>query len=107
MILVIGGAFQGKTAFVKNKFNADEAKIYNNFHLKIRECMEKGGDIGEITKTALLFDYIISDEVGSGIVPIDKFDRDLRENIGRELCKIAAKADEVWRGVCGVGLRIK
>lgn len=107
MILVIGGAFQGKTEFAKNKFNADDTAIYNGFHMKLRECMKNSGDISEITERAKNFKIVISDEVGSGIIPIDKFDRDWRENVGRELCRLAAYADEVWRVSCGMGQRIK
>ena len=105
MILVIGGAFQGKRDFVKNKFG--EAEVFENFHLKVRECMKNNGDVSELTANAVKYDIVISDEVGSGIIPLDKFDRDWRELVGRELCKIAAKADEVWRVNCGIGQRIK
>ena len=105
MILVIGGAFQGKRDFVKNTFG--EAEIFENFHLKVRECMKNNGDVSELTAKAAEYDIVISDEVGSGIIPLDKFDRDWRESVGRELCKIAAKADEVWRVNCGIGQRIK
>ncbi|MBR6399965.1 MAG: bifunctional adenosylcobinamide kinase/adenosylcobinamide-phosphate guanylyltransferase [Firmicutes bacterium] len=107
MILVIGGAFQGKTEFAKSRFCADEAEIFNAFHLKIRETMKNGGDISAVTESAKKFKIVISDEVGSGIIPLDKFDRDWRETVGRELCKIAACADEVWRVSCGMGQKIK
>ncbi|MBQ9518709.1 MAG: bifunctional adenosylcobinamide kinase/adenosylcobinamide-phosphate guanylyltransferase [Firmicutes bacterium] len=107
MILVIGGAFQGKTEYVKNTFNAGETEVFNAFHLKIRETMENGGDVLKITETAKSFKYVISDEVGSGVIPLDKFDRSWRETVGRELCKLAAEACEVHRVVCGVGRRIK
>ena len=50
---------------------------------------------------------IICDEVGSGIVPLDSFEREYRERLGRLLCEIAAKAERVERIVCGIGQRIK
>ena len=50
---------------------------------------------------------IISTEIGYGVVPMDKGDRELRETVGRTCCYIAKKADEVVRVVCGVGNRIK
>ena len=49
----------------------------------------------------------ISTEIGYGVVPMDKGDREWRETVGRTCCYIAKKADEVVRVVCGVGNRIK
>lgn len=50
---------------------------------------------------------IISDEIGSGIVPMDAFERAWREETGRELIRLAAKAESVVRVVAGIGQRIK
>ena len=33
---------------------------------------------------------IICEEVGNGIVPLDSFEREYRERLGRLLCEIAA-----------------
>ena len=68
--------------------------------------MESGGDISAVTEQAKKFKVIISDEVGCGVIPLDKFDREWRECVGRELCGLAADADEVWRVNCGIGQRI-
>ena len=50
---------------------------------------------------------ITSDEVGLGIVPLDRKVREWREATGRALCRIAAEADEVYRVSCGIGMKIK
>lgn len=50
---------------------------------------------------------VVSNELGYGVVPMDKFDRDYRETVGRACTCIAARSDEVVRVVCGIGLRIK
>ena len=50
---------------------------------------------------------VITDEVGNGIVPIDKTERDFREWIGRVQVLLAKEADEVIRVICGIGHRIK
>ena len=62
----------------------------------------------EITKL-INADYkvITSDEVGLGIVPLDRKVREWREATGRALCRIAAEADEVYRVSCGIGMKIK
>lgn len=50
---------------------------------------------------------ILCDEVGMGIVPIEKQERVWRELVGRACCLIAHRADEVVRLVCGIPQTIK
>jgi len=50
---------------------------------------------------------IVTDELGCGIVPMEKRDRLWREMTGRICTCLAAKADEVTRVVCGIGTRLK
>jgi adenosylcobinamide kinase/adenosylcobinamide-phosphate guanylyltransferase len=50
---------------------------------------------------------IVTDEIGYGIVPVDKAEREYREVAGRICTRLAAEADEVYRVICGIGTRIK
>lgn len=50
---------------------------------------------------------IICDEVGYGVVPIDKKERLYREAVGRLLCFLAQKAESMERIIGGVPLKIK
>ena len=50
---------------------------------------------------------IISDEGENGIVPMDAFDREYRDRLGRILISLAKEADEVVRVICGIGQKIK
>ncbi|MCD7833739.1 MAG: bifunctional adenosylcobinamide kinase/adenosylcobinamide-phosphate guanylyltransferase [Lachnospiraceae bacterium] len=50
---------------------------------------------------------IVSNELGYGIVPMEKEDRLWREAVGRICTGLAAKADEVVRVICGMGMRLK
>ena len=50
---------------------------------------------------------IICDEIGCGLVPVDAFEREYREAAGRICTVLAEHADEVYRVVCGIGMRIK
>ncbi len=50
---------------------------------------------------------IVTNELGYGIVPIDRFDREYRELDGRICTCLAARAQEVVRVVCGMGVVIK
>ena len=62
---------------------------------------------GRSTPGAAADRVIVMDEVGSGIVPMEKADRLWREACGRCGCMIAARADRVIRLVCGIPTIIK
>ncbi len=109
MILIIGGAFQGKNEFAKKKFGVCFERIFDDFHIKIKEYIINGKNGNELINKIFNgeFDIIISDEIGCGIVPVDKYERLWREETGRMLCDIAERCDEVWRVCCGIGIKIK
>ena len=50
---------------------------------------------------------LICDEVGCGLVPVDAFEREYRETVGRICTALANRADRVDRVVCGIGTQIK
>ena len=52
-------------------------------------------------------EIVTMDEVGCGIVPLDKRERDYREAVGRAGQILAAHADTVYRMICGVPVQIK
>lgn len=122
MILFVGGAFQGKKDCVQGMFGVTEESILNgaeegrdfaaidHYHLRIRKQMEQGLDpVGEL-ETLLQENpevILLCDEVGQGIVPMEKADRDYREAVGRTMCVAAQKATEVYRVICGIAQRIK
>ena len=122
---VIGGTAQGKLKYVLDKnnltkedvcngeecdYNNINKKILYNFHLLCKrllkdkinilsfvdELLEKNNDI-----------IIISNEIGYGIVPLDKEERIWREETGRACTKIARKATIVTRVMAGIPINIK
>lgn len=133
-ILVVGGAFQGKGDFVKHQYKIKKQDmvcslpmlmeaiederypiVINGLHAIIGEAVRKQEDIGFFTAW-LQKDYggfwegswiIISDEIGCGVVPVSKEERQIREQTGRLLCKISAQADQVFRVICGIPTQIK
>ncbi len=110
MELYVGGYAQGKTEYVKRTHPGQEERMKDGFHLWIRQLMEEGKDPEEETEIFLEKNpdaIIICDEIGNGIVPVDAFEREFRERLGRILIKIAARADRVERVICGIGQRIK
>lgn len=111
MVLVVGGAFQGKKEYVKNNYNQEYALI-DNYHLLIRQQMIEGKDplkeaVSLVKKNAGRKLIIICDEVGCGVVPMEAFERRYREMVGRICCYFAGEASEVIRVVAGIGTRIK
>ena len=126
MILITGGAFQGKKAYAMETFSLDESMmadgescswedIYKargifHFHSYIRRALEEGRELKTLAEDLTLRNpeaVIVVNELGSGVVPIDAFDRNYRETTGRICCELAQKAREVHRVVCGIGMVIK
>lgn len=130
MILIIGGSFQGKEEFAKKLIGQQKGGEENweqlvcrgdepwqkalekpclvNFHgfiRQLKETEEAEKFLCQVLKSEPLL--ITMDEVGCGIVPLKKEERDYREAVGRAGQKLAAAAREVWRVQCGILVRIK
>ena len=50
---------------------------------------------------------IVCNELGCGVVPMERSDRAWREKTGRLLCELAKQAPEVYRVTAGIAVRIK
>lgn len=128
MILVVGGAFQGKLEFARtlkrggvmlerilDGENLDESRIasadvVNRFHLYLRLLLKQGRDVMEAVQSLLRQNpdvILVAAEVGCGVVPMDAFDRQYRETVGRVCCMLAKEARAVYRVTCGIGVPIK
>lgn len=108
MKLYIGGAYQGQYELALKENPG--AEVLNAFHESVREAVNEGRDPREFAKEICKKKpdaVIVADEVGSGIVPIERTERAFREAAGRALCVIAQEASSVTRVVCGIGVRIK
>lgn len=134
MKLVIGGYAQGKLGYVMQHFSiekgnvvdmADEKKLLDrdiekkddeapivlyHFHIWVKNELAEGNH-PEVKLEELIRQFpdciIVSDEIGNGIVPMDAFDRECRDRLGRILINLAKEADEVVRVICGIGQKIK
>ena len=126
MKLIIGGAFQGKSAAAKEMFPGmdwcdgrtcgmeDIFTCGGIFHLEayIRRRLKEAPDMEAESFVNLLEEknpqvVLVSDEVGCGLVPVDAFDRKYRELTGRICTCIAERADTVIRVVCGIPTVLK
>lgn len=109
MIFITGGAGQGKYSYATKQFGG-EKKIINHYHKRVEEQLKKGLNPMEEVKRFLEEekpDIVISDELGCGLVPIEKEERNFRECSGRVSCYLAGQAQTVIRVLCGIGEKIK
>ncbi len=124
MILVVGGAYQGKLAYAQEKYpdiswadgrTCSEKDLQgcggiHHFHAYVERLLKAGEQVrtlaGEIADTNPDI-VIVCDELGCGIVPADAFEREYREKTGRVCTELAVYADKVYRVVCGIGQLIK
>lgn len=123
MMLIIGGAYEGKTEYAKAIGISDicdgetagfeeikKHKCVKNYQMLVKRQLEAG--IDSLNEAEKLFDecpdiVIISTEIGCGIVPIEKSERIWRETVGKVCCFIAAKSEKVIRISCGIASVIK
>ena len=123
MILVTGGAFQGKTDYVRRQIgcavtdgtkctfdDARHAPCIKNYQVLVRRLAESGIDPIAFTKTLCAENpacTVILDEIGCGIIPLEKGERIWREQVGQCGCILAEHADAVVRLVCGIPTTLK
>lgn len=124
MILVFGGAYNGKKDFIKEKFNINEQDIFYcsdgeiDFSKKVicglhkftyNNTLKNKSSLEYIKENINLFKdkIIISDEISSGIVPLKKEDRMWREETGRCLQYLSKESSCVYRVFCGISTIIK
>ncbi|MCR5755118.1 MAG: bifunctional adenosylcobinamide kinase/adenosylcobinamide-phosphate guanylyltransferase, partial [Acetatifactor sp.] len=109
MILIVGGAYQGKTGYAKDQFGA-EYTIVDDYHLLVKNQLEQG--LNPMEEAEHFYEKImqkhtdektvvITAEQGYGVVPVDAFERNYREQAGRVNCYLARQAKSVIRVICG------
>ena len=122
MVLLIGGAYQGKTAYAKQTYGLRDADIFTcegetlNLsapclrHLErfARACVRAGKEPGDVLAGLDLHGKILICEcISCGVVPMDAETREWREAVGRMNAALAAQADAVTRIFCGLPMELK
>ncbi len=124
MILIIGGAYQGKKEYAMNNYDIDERAVFGSddindiftsamipdYHLLVKKMMADNIDPIDMTKRLCSENkevILTMNEIGCGIVPMDKCEREWRENVGRCGCILAEKAEKVIRIICGIPTFLK
>ena len=126
MVLITGGAYQGKVDFAVDKFNVSRKDIYTCTRDKV-ELPEGAGIINNVEelvwacfandrdplkylaarKSRWNKSVMIVNDISCGIVPMDKNERIFREAVGRTTMYLAQEAIAVVRVFAGIGKRLK
>ncbi len=127
MILIFGGAYQGKLEYAKEHWNfsdedvffCDESltidlskKVICGLEKFVYACVLEGAEAKDVLKSCddenpLREKIWIVDDISQGVVPIDPDRRAWRESVGRTLLWLGKESDEVHRVFCGLGQRLK
>lgn len=124
MKMVLGGAHQGKRRYAEALYGSLEwvdgstcsfeelYKCEGIFHFEeyIRRLMQENrclegleGSVAERNKGLV----IVTNEIGCGLVPVNSFEREYREQAGRICTRLAALCERVDKVVCGLGTKLK
>ena len=125
MILIFGGAYQGKLEFAKETFAVNDSDVFfcneekdidwsskvicdmdKTFLRHVREGLESKDVLADHLEE-LKEKILIVNDISQGIIPMDKDLRDWREMTGRAMLYLSKEADEVYRVFCGLGNKIK
>ncbi len=123
MILITGGAYAGKTDYVKKRYgceiingeqcsfgNVFTAECVSNFHILVKRLIENKIDVISFTEQLCRDNkklIVITNEIGCGIIPHEKSDRFWREQAGRAGCIVAENSEIAVRLCCGIATVIK
>lgn len=126
MKLIIGGAYQGKLEYVQRTYPeetmrcadgmyADAAEIeaaqcIYHYEAWIRRLLEQDAEPVAYTEALLAMcgtKIIVMNEIGNGIIPLERAERRWREAVGKTGCYLAEQSECVERIVCGIAQRIK
>lgn len=118
MRLVIGGRGQGKKIYVHGLgYDWEEMKpclgeqpVVVSLEDIVARLLKDGQDpLAVVLRHADAHPdaVYVCTEMGCGVVPVDRFQREWREAAGRVCCALAAKASRVERIFCGLPMVLK
>ena len=126
MVLIIGGAYQGKLDYAKEEFKIKDEEIFfcNDENINIDFNKKIIANIDKFVlamiknnKEPIIYirdniekfkDKIITcEDISCGIVPIDYEMRLLRDSIGHCLSILSKNSDKVVRLFCGIPMELK
>ena len=108
MIFVVGGLGAGKRAFLEQQFGYLPEQMSNRpeNETPVLYGLEDLDPLPPL-EDLLRREAVVCREVGCGVVPMDRADRDRREAVGRLCCALAEQTQAVYRVNCGIPMRLK
>lgn len=133
-VLIIGGAYQGKTKWAINQYKIESSQIIDcrnkefqetetrmiiHFEQWIEDYVTEEKIVNNVNLLEECWNkgkemwmkqkdwIVIVDEIGLGMVPMGKKQRIYRELVGRMTCRLAQEAEQVYQITAGIPLRIK
>lgn len=124
MVLIIGGAYQGKLDFAREKFKLQDRDIYTCSGEKpdfscpciyglekfVLYCVQKNIDpraYFEERRKLWEQSIIICEDIFCGVVPLGAETREWRQETGKLCQYLSAEATQVSRIFCGLEQRLK
>ncbi len=126
MVMVTGGAFQGKRDCLKRLYGISDSDIISGADCEFESVLTAAAvaDYQELVRRLIAGNTgvsvfterfcrenpnaaVIINEIGCGIIPLEKSERIYREEVGRAGGIIAAHSETVLRVFCGIPEVIK
>jgi adenosylcobinamide kinase / adenosylcobinamide-phosphate guanylyltransferase len=126
MILIFGGAYQGKLAYALERFSLiqDDVFLCGNDDTRLPEnkkiiyeidkwilaLLKKDIDVDQAIRRFIDNNkdaIVICNDISCGVVPVDPLLRKWREAAGSLLAALSRESDEVVRLFCAIPTRIK
>jgi adenosylcobinamide kinase/adenosylcobinamide-phosphate guanylyltransferase len=119
MVLIYGAAYAGKRDTARKYYGISDfadgaeapftavltAPAVTNYHTLVRRLTDAGEAPEDFTRRLITEDpgaVVITDDIGSGIVPMEREERLWREQCGICMRLLAESAETVIRVVCGI-----
>ena len=109
------GRTMSLTALLDNNFasevlHRDNIKFVNNMSEFVEDCLSFKKDPLSLLELLIQINpdvIIITDEIGNGLIPLDRKDRNFRELVGNINKFLASISSEVYKVSCGIGVQLK